>query len=164
MRGHYSSNKYEIKDENTEIYDTRGNCTVIDTEDLERIKTLYWYLDSRGYWISMRDRKTTFLHRIIMNCPDDMEVDHIEQDPSDNRKSMLRICEHHVNMLNRKYSVKNKLGIVGVYTTINGKFRANITVKSKQIHLGTFNSIEEAIKARKDGEKKYYSIGGCSYE
>lgn len=36
------------------------------------------------------------------------------------------------------------------------KWRAYITVNKKQISLGLFNKKEDAIKARKEGELKYF--------
>lgn len=40
-----------------------------------------------------------------------------------------------------------------------GTYRAYITINRKQIHLGSFPTIEEAIKARKAAEEKYF--GPC---
>lgn len=38
-----------------------------------------------------------------------------------------------------------------------GTYRAYITINRKQIHLGSFPTIEEAIKARKAAEEKYFA-------
>lgn len=37
-----------------------------------------------------------------------------------------------------------------------GTYRAYITINRKQIHLGSFATIEEAVKARKAAEEKYF--------
>ena len=38
-----------------------------------------------------------------------------------------------------------------------GTYRAYITINRKQIHLGSFPTIEEAVKARKVAEEKYFT-------
>lgn len=52
----------------------------------------------------------------------------------------------------------NKLGIRGVYLEKrSGKYVAKITVKGQSITLGYFSKLEDAIKARKEGEEKYFT-------
>lgn len=43
-------NKYYIDDDVTKMYDNRGNYTLIDTEDIERLKPYYFIKDANGYW------------------------------------------------------------------------------------------------------------------
>lgn len=52
----------------------------------------------------------------------------------------------------------NTSGVTGVRVTSDGKFIARINVDSKQIHLGSFCSLEAATKARRDAEILYYGI------
>lgn len=49
-------------------------------------------------------------------------------------------------------------GINGV-TKSGKKYQAYIYVNSKNIHLGTFKTIEEAAEAREQAEIKYYGVG-----
>lgn len=88
------------------------------------------------------------MHRIIMNCPEDRQVDHINGDGLDNRKSNLRVCTQRQNSCNTlKYST-NKSGYKGVsFSKDTNKWRATIVVNYKQIHLGLFNTPEEAAEA-----------------
>ena len=77
---------------------------------------------------------------------------------------------HHVDgtcveFLCRKKRADNTSGHTGVYITKNGKFRASITFKKKRYHLGIFDTVEDALKARKRGEEmhedfleKYYKM------
>lgn len=53
-------------------------------------------------------------------------------------------------------SSKNTSGYTGVARAGN-KWRAYIGYQKKRINLGSFDNIEDAIAARKDAEKKYYS-------
>lgn len=51
---------------------------------------------------------------------------------------------------------KNKTGFTGVHYTNNGqKYRAQISVKNREVYLGTFATAEEAGKAYQDAVEKY---------
>ena len=57
---------------------------------------------------------------------------------------------------NRKINKNNKSGVTGVsFNKFKNKWCANIKLKRKNIYLGSYNTKEEAIQARKDGEIKY---------
>ena len=78
---------------------------LIDIEDSEKVKDFKWYIDKNEYIVSKCKKtghKGLYLHRFIMNCPEDMVVDHINHNTLDNRKSNLRICTQHENTFNKK--------------------------------------------------------------
>lgn len=50
----------------------------------------------------------------------------------------------------------NKTGTTGVSQSRNDKFNAQISIKGKKYNLGEYETIEKAIEARKNGEKKYH--------
>lgn len=56
---------------------------------------------------------------------------------------------------NKKLIASNKTGYEGVYLK-NGKIGAQILVDKKRVYLGTFSTIAEAAKARRDAELKYW--------
>lgn len=56
---------------------------------------------------------------------------------------------------NKRLLPANKTGYAGVYLK-DGKFAAQISVDKKHLHLGTFSTIAEAAKARRDAELKYW--------
>lgn len=64
-----------------------------------------------------------------------------------------------------KKFITNKTGYTGVCIdsrafkrTGKEKYRAYITFQNKQINLGTYNTLEQAIEARKNGEKFVHEI------
>lgn len=58
----------------------------------------------------------------------------------------------------RKANKNNKSGIKGVcWSKSKGKWVATIQFKRTRIYLGSFLSIDDAIKARKAAEEKYYT-------
>lgn len=58
--------------------------------------------------------------------------------------------------LTQKLSKNNKTGVKGVFRGKNGRYYASIMIARKRIHLGVYDTLEEAADAREEGEKKYY--------
>lgn len=97
------------------------------------------------------------LHRWIMGEPNGEIVDHINGDTLDNRKSNLRITTNGSNIRKGKIRTNNKSGITGVrFRKERNRWVASIKVNYKKINLGSFKNKEDAIKARREAEKKYY--------
>jgi hypothetical protein len=97
------------------------------------------------------------LHRVIMDCPDDMVIDHKDHNPLNNSRSNLRICTKHQNEMNQSKPKNNTSGVIGVgWYKASEKWMAQIRLNNKRIHLGLFDDLEEASKARKDAEIKYF--------
>lgn len=137
--------------------DSKGRQFTIDIADWLKCKDYYCSVGSNGYVTATINNKTIFLHRFIMNCPNEMLIDHINGDPTNNCKSNLRIVTMQQNNMNRKKQSNNTSGCTGVYWEKQcNKWRASITYKGKITHLGLFTNIEDAIKARQDAELKYF--------
>jgi hypothetical protein len=57
----------------------------------------------------------------------------------------------------KKIGKNNKSGFTGVsYNKSRKKWWSRLRVQGKTIYLGTFDRIEDAVKARKKAEKKYH--------
>lgn len=133
-----------------EIKLTKGFVALVDDEDYEKVNKIKWCYNG-GYvkhntTIRIEKHKyktkTTLMHRLIMNPPDNMDIDHRNHNPLDNRKENLRICTHHENMMNRLK--RNKLGVMGVSMTKTGKYAAFKTIEGKNTYLGVFDTLAEA--------------------
>lgn len=76
-----------------------------------------------------------------------------------NRREVYALDGTLVNTLleNRKVNKNSTTGHKGVSRIADGKYRAYITLRRKQIHLGTYNTLDEAIQARQDGEDLYFA-------
>jgi hypothetical protein len=95
------------------------------------------------------NKKKTYLHRYLTNCPKGLVVDHINHNTLDNRLSNLREVPQRINMLNHKKTT-------GVsYKKDRDNWCARITIKRKEIFLGYFGSYQEALRARKHAEDFY---------
>lgn len=140
------------------LYDKYGSETaraIIDLDDVDKAKDIKWCMTHNGY-VSNRHSKQ-LLHRLVMNCPDDMVIDHINHNRLDNRKSNLRVCTQHQNNINKSFMSNNTSGVIGVHwNKSNNKWRSRIKYNGRQIHLGYFNTKEEAIQARINAEIEYF--------
>lgn len=68
----------------------------------------------------------------------------------------LSIDGTRISALKQKVSSNSKTGIKGVSKIKDGKYIAYIKLKGKRKHLGTYDDIEEAEKARKKAEEMYF--------
>ena len=86
-------------------------------------------------------------------------VDHINNDPSDNRWINLRLATQSENMRNMKATKANTSGVKGVSWQKNSsKWRAYVILDGKQYHLGLFDDKENAIKARKEAADRLHGV------
>lgn len=131
---------------------------ICDLEDWEKYKDMTWML-VEGYACSNKNidnPKRLKFHRLVMNAPDGMEVDHINHNTLDNRRENLRLVTHLMNMSNRSRLSNNKTGKNGVYwSEYNKCYGAQITVNGKCHNLGRYKTYEEARAARIRGEYIY---------
>lgn len=115
---------------------------IVDDEDFERLNEYNWFY-TKGRACRVENRKHIAMHNEIMNTPIGKEIDHINRNALDNRKVNLRICTRQQNICNEVR--KNKSGLRGVHFRDRKKpWVAYITVKRKQINLGSFNTEKEA--------------------
>lgn len=89
-------------------------------------------------------------------------IDHINGNPADNRISNLRDIPQSTNMQNRRFpKAVNPLNTLGVsWHKAAGRYRARLTVDRKEIHLGLFDSVEDAHRAYLEAKRKLHP--GCT--
>ncbi len=139
---------------------TQNKYTIVDDEDYKYLNQFNWYAHNKSeYWTALRmyKRKLILMHRIIMNCPKNKIIDHINGNSLDNRKENLRICTQSQNISNSKLSKRNKSGFKGVYQTKNKKkWLSLISINSKTKNLGLFSNKLEAKDAYTKAAKEYF--------
>lgn len=131
--------------------------TIIDKEDAERVSKYKWCLMNTGDVITALGNKRLKLHRLLINAPNESEVDHIDRNRLNNRKNNLRICKHSENLRNLSKRKDNTSGFTGViWCKRNKRWKAQICLHGKCVYLGSFMSIDDAIACRLKAEKKYF--------
>lgn len=126
---------------------------IIDLEYVDSVKKYKWYL-SHGY---ARNDEVGFLHRYIINPPDELVIDHINRNPLDNRCDNLRICTQQENQFNHSIHCNNTSGTTGIYLREStNKWIAQIHINGGTKYLGVYNTKEEAAEARRQAEIEYF--------
>jgi hypothetical protein len=144
-----------------EVKLTRGKVAVVDDEDFETLSKHSWCAMRNYYggWLAARGEKgkTIYMHRQLLNCPPNLQVDHIDHDTLNNTKSNLRIVTIQQNCLNRGIRSDNRTGFKGVsLVKSSGKYTARIVINGSRICVGYFDSAEEAHKAYVEYSKQYH--------
>lgn len=137
---------------------------IIDTEDLPRVCHIHWNAerDSSSNKFYIRNRRLNMrLHRVIMNCPDEMVVDHINHNTLDNRKANLRICTTRENNANTNLynNYPNKsTGIYGI-SIWKKKYKRKIyeyfKVQFKDFKIKVFKDLDKAIEYLEECKRNY---------
>lgn len=155
-------NTYDLSNEYGIGYTSKGEKFLFDLEDYEKIKNYCWYINNTNYVCSHINKKNIMLHRIILNPPKDMFIDHINHQKADNRKENLRICTMQENNINRSIQSNNKSGIAGVWFDIRrNRWTAELTYNGRAKYRRNFKNLNDAIRARRDAEKKYFGEYRC---
>lgn len=84
-------------------------------------------------------------------------IDHINGDRKDNRIENLRPATYEQNARNRKTNTNNTSGVKGVHRSKKtGKWLAYIKELGRKVHLGSFDTLEDASIARKEAQCRAY--------
>lgn len=154
-------NTYDLSGEYGIGYTSKEEPFYFDLEDYDLIKNYCWLINTQTGYVCTRNRKHQLkLHKLLF--PYDI-IDHKNHNKADNRKENLRIVTSSKNSMNRKISKNNSSGVTGVcWHKKSQRWVARITVDNHRIELGSFSNFEDAVKARKEAEEKYF--GEYSYD
>ena len=148
-----------------EIPLTQGQVALVDDHWFDILNQYkwraLWNVDTHSFYAytSVGGRKNTkslYMHRIVANTPKGMVCDHIHHNTLDNRESQLRNLTPKQSNMNMRLRKDNEIGIRGVRKTDSNCYTARLICEGKQVLQKNFKTVEEAIKARKDAEIKYF--------
>jgi hypothetical protein len=140
----------------TEVSARMWNCKHAGTE-------AFCHTRKDGYLGGTVAGKQALAHRIAWCLhygePPKGTIDHINGDRADNRIANLRDCPMSVNAKNLSLRKDNKYGVAGIRfrkrSDSERHWLATIKVDGKSIHLGSFATLEEATRARREAERQY---------
>jgi hypothetical protein len=138
----------------------RGHQAIVDPEDYEMLNQYKWSLSPYGYACRNQREKGKYvahiaMHRVIMNAPEGVHVDHINGDRLDNRKVNLRLATHQENLRNRGKTKRNGSGFKGVIAE-RGKWRAEIKKEKVNVFLGYYYHPLEAAMVFNKAAAEYH--------
>lgn len=98
---------------------TQGKFTTVDEEDFEYLSQWNWYAKPSGkrncYAHAYNGGNRMYMHRLLLNPPKGMYIDHINGNGLDNRKTNLRIVTLSQNQGNRRLTSTSVSGYKGVH-------------------------------------------------
>ena len=86
---------------------SRGYEAKIDADASDLVRPYSWHSVTIKGLIYARST-AGYMHRIITNCPKGQEVDHLNHDTLDNRRSNLSVGSHQQNMANGFFALTTK--------------------------------------------------------
>lgn len=130
---------------------TKGHEAKIDAGDVHLVEGWNWHAHVRPHAVYAKrvaNGRSIYLHRVIMDALDDLQVDHINGDGLDNRCGNLRLATRFQNTCNQRRSKANTSGFKGVsWHESRKKWRAQIYLHGRKHYLGLFEKPESAHAA-----------------
>lgn len=128
---------------------TKGQFAIVDDEDFAFLSQWKWQYSAR-YAVRTGPRplrKNIWMHRLIINPPDELEVDHINRNTLDNRRANLRVVTHRFNIQNSPVK-EHTSGYRGVHWRKDRqKWTAGAGARERYRWLGYFNNEIDAARA-----------------
>jgi hypothetical protein len=155
---------------------SQGKVAVIDDDDYELVIQYPWSAHKQGNtwyaytnlctFINGKLRRNITMHRLVMgDACIGLQVDHINHDGLDNRRSCnLRTCNRSQNLQN---SIKTTLSTTSSYKGVSWQKRdkcwqSMIGVNGKPIHIGKFTIELEAAKAYDIAALEHFGQFACT--
>ena len=128
---------------------TKGKKTAIDLTDLEKALDRRWWTQGNetrsGSYYAYNTSAAIYLHCFLTGFK--QRMNHIDGDGLNNRRANLREAPQSVILQRGRLRKNNRTGYRGVCVHgKTGKFRATISRDGTQVHLGCFDSSEEAAQ------------------
>ena len=131
-----------------EIPLTQGKVAIVDDADYAAVSQYAWHFNACTGYAGRRDwqaKRYVLMHRYIMAAPQGMEVDHINGDKLDNRRSNLRLATTLQNSHNTASQKGARSGYKGV-SVYDNRFYVRIMVEGKNTYYGRYSDERTAAR------------------
>lgn len=151
---------------------TQGLYARVGAQDYAWIGQWKWTADRRKHydlWYAVRVikredgkwGKKIYMHRLILQALPGQEIDHKDNDGLNNTRKNLRFATRAENNHNTRMRISNTSGFKGVSWDKNmNLWQAKITIRRQQIHLGRYDSPQDAYAAYCQASKHYHKDFG----
>jgi hypothetical protein len=145
---------------------TKGKFALVDAEDYYQLSQFQWFANgptqTKFYAIRRYGQKALKMHRVIMNAPEDLFVDHIDHNGLNNCKTNLRLCTRAQNNRNIPPAKGKSSKYKGVgWDKGTKKWRTKIRFNTKLHHIGYFENEIEAAKAYDEKAVELFGEFAC---
>lgn len=120
---------------------------VVDPEDYERLARFAWFAATGGYAARNVKKRKRSMHREVLGVEHGVQVDHIDGDKLNNRRSNLRPCTNQQNCFNQagRPGTSRFKGVF--WNRKSRKWQAGIRKDYRARHLGMFENEMDAAAA-----------------
>ena len=139
---------------------------LIDKQDYDKVSKYKWFLfykkkNKRKSYVKSTvaiNGRQVVLHRFLLGITDSkIQVDHINGNPLDNRRSNLRECTITQNNRNKSSHVRSTSKYLGVsFDKSRNKWAVSLCYNRKRVYRGRFNDEKNAALAYNREAKKYF--------
>lgn len=134
---------------------SNGHSVIVDEADYEWLSQWRWYGKKdrvkvyavRGIRLPGGKKPTLFMHRVILDAPKGMQVDHIDGNGLNNSRSNLRLCTLQQNAFNRQAQIGSSHFKGVSFEHRQNRWRACITINQKITRIGYFREEIDAARA-----------------
>lgn len=139
-----------------------GSVALVDDDAPEYVLARLWRRNPQGYAVRTENRRTVFMHRIIIGALDGLFVDHVNGDTLDNRRSNLRLATKSQNGANSRKRVRTMSRFKGViWNRRFSSWSVQIKHEGRATVVGPFPSQEQAAIAYDDLARKLHGEFAC---
>lgn len=141
-------------------------CWIFDSEDYEKLVDFYWHNNGKDYGMAkLPNGKNIYMHRLLMNCNNSsMEIDHINHNRYDNRKTNLRELTPSENQHNKQLNKNNHIGITGIAYSNKDKRYISAVMKNRINHTKYCKTVQDALAWRKNKSIELYGSKSPYYK
>lgn len=135
-----------------EITLTSGETTFVDDEDYDYLRQFTWSLNyPNGYVHGYVAEQVQYMHHVVLARQGIARLEHTDHDDRNklnNRRGNLKPVTCSQNHQNKGMQRNNISGFIGVtWYARTSRWRAAIQVNGRQIHIGYFDTPEQASAA-----------------
>jgi len=146
--------QFRLVGEVLQIHFPNGKFSIVDAADADWVRMERWYL--RGNRAVSRGGVP--LSHFIAGIPLwGKVVDHINEIPLDNRRRNLDVISRSKNTY-RSGARPSRSGVRGVAVTPSGRWKAVICHLANVMHLGTFDTLEQARAVRRAVARAFWGL------